>query len=61
MNKYFVDPFLANAPSIDLHGYDRESARIAVLDFINDNLKLKNEEIVIIHGIWKDILRKEVW
>ena len=61
MSKPFIDPFLVNVPAIDLHGYDRESARVAVLDFINDNLKLKNEEIIIIHGIGKDILRKEVY
>ncbi len=61
MKKYFVDPFLANIPTIDLHGLDRESARIAVLDFINDNIKLKNKEIIIIHGIGKDIVRKEVY
>ena len=61
MSKSFIDPFLVNVPAIDLHGYDRESARVAVLDFINDNLKLKNEEIIIIHGIGKDILRKEVY
>ena len=61
MSKPFIDPFLVNVPAIDLHGYDRESARVAVLDFINDNLKLENEEIIIIHGIGKDILRKEVY
>ena len=61
MSKSFIDPFLVNVPAIDLHGYDRESARVAVLDFINDNLKLKNGEIIIIHGIGKDILRKEVY
>ncbi len=60
-NKYFEDPFIKNIPSIDLHGYDRDSARVAVLDFINDNLKLKNKEIVIIHGIGKDIIRKEIY
>ena len=41
-NKFFEDPFIKNIPSIDLHVYDRDSARVAVLDFINDNLKLKN-------------------
>lgn len=61
MKNNFIDPFLVNLPSIDLHGYDRESARVAVLDFIKDNIKLKNSEIIIIHGIGKDILRKEVY
>jgi len=50
--------FISNLPSIDLHGYDRDSARVAILDFINDNIKLKNKEIVIIHGIGSGILKK---
>ena len=59
--KDFIDPFLYNVPTIDLHGYDRESASLKVLDFINESIKLKNEKIVIIHGIGADILRKEVY
>ena len=50
--------FISNLPSIDLHGYDRESARVAILDFINDNIKMKKKEIVIIHGIGSGILKK---
>jgi len=41
---------LSRFPSIDLHGYDRETARVAILDFIHDNIKMKNEYIVIVHG-----------
>lgn len=52
------DLFISNLPSIDLHGYDRESARVAILDFINDNIKMKKKEIVIIHGIGTGILKK---
>ena len=52
------DLFISNLPSIDLHGYDRDSARIAILDFINDNIKMKKKEIVIIHGIGSGILKK---
>lgn len=50
--------FISNLPSIDLHGYDRESARVAILDFINDNIVMGNKEIVIIHGIGTGILKK---
>lgn len=50
--------FISNLPSIDLHGLDRDSARVAIIDFINDNIKLKNKEIVIIHGIGSGILKK---
>ena len=49
-----------NYPSIDLHGEYKESALILVKEFINDNIILKNEFIVIIHGIGTDILRKSI-
>lgn len=52
--------FIDSYPKIDLHGLDRETARVYVNDFINDNIKLKNEVIVIIHGIGSGILRKTV-
>ena len=50
----FPDSF----PKLDLHGYDRETARVAINDFINDNLKMKNEIITIIHGIGSGIIRQ---
>lgn len=40
-----------------MHGFDRETARVAINDFINDNIKLKNKFIVIIHGIGSGILK----
>lgn len=52
--------FLDSYPSIDLHGLDRDSARVATNDFINDNYKMGNEIFVIVHGIGTGILRKEV-
>ena len=54
------DIFLNIYPSIDLHGYDRDSARMITNDFINENLILGNEKIVIIHGIGSGILKREV-
>ena len=54
------DVFLERYPKIDLHGYDRDSARVAVNDFIMENLILKNEIIVIIHGIGTGIIKHEV-
>ncbi len=51
---------LNNLPSIDLHGEYVESALILTKEFINDNIILKNEEIVIVHGIGEDILRKAI-
>lgn len=52
--------FIERYPKLDLHGYTALEATIAVQDFINDNLKLKNNIIVIIHGIGKDIVRSAV-
>lgn len=47
-----------NLPKIDLHGYDRDYARIQINDFIQDNYYQKNEKVIIIHGIGTGILRK---
>lgn len=55
-----TDIFLNRYPSIDLHGYDRDSARMMTNDFVMENLILKNEYIVIIHGIGTGIVKKEV-
>lgn len=52
--------FYSNIPSIDLHGEVRDSARVLVMEFINDNIKLKNEKILIIHGIGSGALKNEV-
>ena len=54
------DIFLKGYPKIDLHGYDRESARVATDDFINENLILKNDTIIIIHGIGSGIVKTSV-
>ncbi len=53
--------FLDSYPSIDLHGLDRDLARVMTNDFVNDNYKMGNEIFVIIHGIGAGILRKEVY
>ena len=47
-------------PQIDLHGEDKIGARIKVKAFINEQYKLDNKEIAIIHGVGKGILKKEV-
>ena len=51
--------FLDHFPTLDLHGYDRETARVAILDFIKENKKMKQEIIVIIHGVGTGILRQQ--
>ena len=47
-----------NLAHLDLHGYDREYARIAINDFIQDNIKMKNYKVIIIHGRGTGILKK---
>ena len=51
--------FIDNLPTIDLHGFDINYARIRIQEFINDNIIMKNDVIVIIHGIGNGILKAE--
>lgn len=48
----------SNLPTLDLHGMDRDYARILINDFILDNYNIKNQKVVIIHGIGTGIIRK---
>lgn len=52
--------FYKNVPSIDLHGEDRKTAELLVKVFINDNVRIGNEKIIIVHGIGTGILKKQV-
>ena len=52
--------FTEGLPKLDLHGYNRETARIMVTDFINDNIKMKNEIINIVHGHGSGIIKETV-
>lgn len=52
--------FIDRLPKLDLHGYDRETGRVAVMDFIRDNIKMKNEFINIVHGIGNGVLKSMV-
>jgi len=52
--------FYKNLPSIDLHGEDRKTTELLVKDFINDNIKIGYEKVIIIHGIGTGILKKQV-
>ena len=54
------DIFLDRLPKLDLHGYDRDCARVAVDDFINEAVIMGYSEVVIIHGIGSGIVKKEV-
>ena len=54
------DVFLEQLPKIDLHGYDRESARVMVNDFIDEAIKMNYSRVVIIHGIGSGIVKDSV-
>ena len=55
-----IDPFIEILPQLDVHGYTRDTVLLVVNDFINDNIKMGNNKLVIIHGKGSDILRKEI-
>ena len=55
------DIFLKNYPRLDLHGYDRDYARMLTNDFILENVLLKNKTIVIIHGHGLGIVKHAVY
>lgn len=54
------DPFTNLYPSIDLHGEDVVNALIKVDEFINDSIKLKHKNIIVIHGKGAYILKDSI-
>ena len=51
------DIFYAMYPQIDLHGVDRDTARMMTNDFVNENYILRNDTFIIIHGIGSGIVK----
>lgn len=47
-----------NIPTIDLHGESSDISRVLIESFIEENIKLKNYSIAIIHGKGLGILKK---
>ena len=54
------DIFIKNLPTLDLHGYDTPSAKVSTNDFINRNIIMQNNKIVIIHGKGTGLVKKAV-
>ena len=50
----------SNLPSLDLHGETRFSSIVMLREFINNNKKLSNKLIIVIHGIGKGILKETI-
>ena len=59
MSKLNEIVFKESLPKLDLHGFDRDSARVAINDFIHDNHVMQNELLLIVHGIGSGIIKKE--
>lgn len=47
-------------PRLDLHGEEAALVYALVNEFVNDNYKMGNKEVVVIHGKSTNILTKEV-
>ena len=50
--------FIDSLPTLDLHGFDSDYARIKINEFINDNRKMGNYNVVIVHGIGGGTIRR---
>lgn len=54
------DIFLDRYPNIDLHGFDRDMARVKVNDFIDESIYMGYTKVIIIHGIGDGIVKNSV-
>ena len=57
-NKTIRDPFTYYWPKLDIHGETSATCIALINSFINDNIKLKKDRIIIIHGKGTGILKK---
>ncbi len=48
--KKIIDPFTSYLPYLDLHGETTSTIVYLIESFIRDNVKLKNNKVIIIHG-----------
>lgn len=55
------DIFLSRYPSIDLHGEIGDIAKVRVKDFIEENIILGIDTIIVIHGIGEGIVKNSVY
>ena len=49
----------SKTPTLDLHGEISSMVEVLVNEFINDNYKMKNKTLVIVHGKSSNILKDE--
>lgn len=55
----YNDVFLNILPSLDLHGNTSDMIEVLIREFLNDNYKLKNFKVVIVHGKGEGILKRK--
>ncbi len=58
MSRIINDPFTYRFPRIDIHGETSSTCLAVINSFIKDNMKLKNKNIIIIHGKGSGVLKK---
>lgn len=58
MSRIIRDPFTYFLPKLDIHGETSTTCIALIKSFINDNIKLKNPKIIIIHGKGTGTLKK---
>lgn len=58
MNRIINDPFTARFPRKDIHGETSLTCIAVINSFIKDNVKLKEKNIIIIHGKGSGTLKK---
>ncbi len=58
MNRIINDPFTAKYPRIDIHGETTLTCIAVIKSFIQDNIHLKEKNIIIIHGKGSGALKK---
>lgn len=51
--------FIDSLPKLDLHGFDADTARVLIEDYIRENKHMKQPIFVIIHGIGSGKLRDQ--
>ena len=54
------DVLTSKSPKIDVHGETYDSVSLILSQFVDDNYKLGNRVIVIVHGKGEGILKKRI-
>ena len=53
-----IDPFLYNAPSLDIHGFDRYGGVAMIKNFIDNESRIGAKKLIVVHGKGEGILRQ---